>query len=726
MPADPAEPLHGDPAPGHVGGAEHLVEGGADPGEHPAGGQRGRVAGAPEPLVDRPHEVGLAGDVDHLLGRGAQVGTGAEAAGEQLHEPPEGPQQHPLVGGAVLLEQHRLAAAAGQVGEGELVGHALGEPQGVLERVLLGGVRLVPGAAAGRAEGGVVDGDDRPHPGLPVEAEHHLLVAVLGHLVEDAHIALLRSWSRRGRGGPAQRRCRVVGGGVAPPPPHDTPWGGGQSAPGPGGRIGRAAGPYPAGEVDRWTPCGTHGPSGCRPTNGPSSRPGAWTTCSGGWPSGAPCTASGWPAPGSGPAPGSASTGWPTCPSPPSRTCGTATPGACWPSPASRSSASTAPPAPAAAPPWSPTPAPTSTSGPRSAPAPSAAPAPARGPSVHNAYGYGLFTGGLGMHAGAELMGCTLVPVSGGQTQRQVTLLRDLRPEVLCCTPSYAARLGEALAEAGVATRRGVAAGRDLRGRALERGHARPDRGPAAAEGARHLRPLGDHRSRGGLRVRRGPGRPARQRGPLPGRGGRPGLGAAARAGGAGRAGLHHPDQGGHAAAALPHRRHRRPRPVGLPLRPDPGPDVQGDRAQDDMLVIRGVNVYPSEVEAVLVAERAVAPHYLLVVDRTQTMPRLVVACELAAGWSICAETEEAERDRVAAEVGGRPAGAPRPDHRGPGPARRHHPPGRARQGGPGRPAHRRPRPAARLAASGLWTAGWNRRGGMADSASRAPQVPDP
>jgi phenylacetate-CoA ligase len=73
---------------------------------------------------------------------------------------------------------------------------------------------------------------------------------------------------------------------------------------------------------------------------------------------------------------------------------------------------------------------------------------------------------------------------------------------------------------------------------------------------------------------------------------------------------------------------------------------------KDDMLVIRGVNVYPSEVEAVLVAERAVAPHYLLVVDRTQTMPSLVVACELAAGWAICEATEEAERSRVATEVG--------------------------------------------------------------------------
>jgi phenylacetate-coenzyme A ligase PaaK-like adenylate-forming protein len=72
---------------------------------------------------------------------------------------------------------------------------------------------------------------------------------------------------------------------------------------------------------------------------------------------------------------------------------------------------------------------------------------------------------------------------------------------------------------------------------------------------------------------------------------------------------------------------------------------------RDDMLVVRGVNVYPSEIEAVVVAERAVAPHYLLVVDRTEAMPKLVVACELAAGWSICAETEDAERARVASEV---------------------------------------------------------------------------
>ena len=62
---------------------------------------------------------------------------------------------------------------------------------------------------------------------------------------------------------------------------------------------------------------------------------------------------------------------------------------------------------------------------------------------LHNAYGYGLFTGGLGTHYGAEKLGMTVVPVSGGMTQRQITLILDLKPEVICCTPSYAQTLGE-------------------------------------------------------------------------------------------------------------------------------------------------------------------------------------------------------------------------------------------------------------------------------------------
>ena len=56
---------------------------------------------------------------------------------------------------------------------------------------------------------------------------------------------------------------------------------------------------------------------------------------------------------------------------------------------------------------------------------------------IHNAYGYGLFTGGLGAHYGGEKLGCTVVPVSGGMTERQVTLIRDFRPDIIMVTPSY-------------------------------------------------------------------------------------------------------------------------------------------------------------------------------------------------------------------------------------------------------------------------------------------------
>ncbi|MUM33063.1 AMP-binding protein, partial [Mycolicibacterium sp. CBMA 361] len=56
---------------------------------------------------------------------------------------------------------------------------------------------------------------------------------------------------------------------------------------------------------------------------------------------------------------------------------------------------------------------------------------------LHNAYGYGLFTGGMGAHAGAEKLGCTVVPVSGGMTERQVQLIRDFQPDIIMVTPSY-------------------------------------------------------------------------------------------------------------------------------------------------------------------------------------------------------------------------------------------------------------------------------------------------
>ncbi len=60
-----------------------------------------------------------------------------------------------------------------------------------------------------------------------------------------------------------------------------------------------------------------------------------------------------------------------------------------------------------------------------------------RGDILHNAYGYGLFTGGLGAHYGAERLGCTVVPISGGMTERQVTLIDDFKPRIIMVTPSY-------------------------------------------------------------------------------------------------------------------------------------------------------------------------------------------------------------------------------------------------------------------------------------------------
>jgi phenylacetate-CoA ligase len=70
---------------------------------------------------------------------------------------------------------------------------------------------------------------------------------------------------------------------------------------------------------------------------------------------------------------------------------------------------------------------------------------------LHNAYGYGLFTGGLGLHYGGERLGMTVVPISGGMTERQLTLIEDLRPDVIACTPSYALTLAQGFRERGVA-----------------------------------------------------------------------------------------------------------------------------------------------------------------------------------------------------------------------------------------------------------------------------------
>jgi len=73
-----------------------------------------------------------------------------------------------------------------------------------------------------------------------------------------------------------------------------------------------------------------------------------------------------------------------------------------------------------------------------------------RGDIVHNAYGYGLFTGGLGAHYGAEEIGCAVIPISGGNSKRQITIMKDFGSTVLLSTPSYALNLADTMADMGI------------------------------------------------------------------------------------------------------------------------------------------------------------------------------------------------------------------------------------------------------------------------------------
>jgi phenylacetate-CoA ligase len=247
---------------------------------------------------------------------------------------------------------------------------------------------------------------------------------------------------------------------------------------------------------------------------------------------------------------------------------------------------------------------------------------------VHNAYGYGLFTGGLGFHQGAIRLGATVVPVSGGMTSRQLTLLRDLRPDILACTPSYAIRLGEALADEGSKPADiGLSAG--LFG-------AEPWSEPMRAriQDLFGLRALDVY----GLSEVIGPGVAAECL--------------------VAQDGLHVNED--HFLAEAVHPGSGEPVPEGTPgelvfstltkqalplLRYRTG-DIAALRRgrcacgrtlirmtkvsgrSDDMIVIRGVNLYPAEVERVLLADGRVSPHYLLVVDDRAAVKELVVAVE--------------------------------------------------------------------------------------------------
>jgi phenylacetate-coenzyme A ligase PaaK-like adenylate-forming protein len=268
--------------------------------------------------------------------------------------------------------------------------------------------------------------------------------------------------------------------------------------------------------------------------------------------------------------------------------------------------------------------------------------------TVQVSYGYGLFTGGLGLHQGAELVGCTVVPASSGQSARQVALLRDLGAEILCCTPSYAARLGEVLVEEGIeagqlALRAGLF-GAEPWSEALR----------VKLEAALGLKALDLY----GLSEVIGPGVACEC---LETQSGLhvnedhflvevidPATGAPVGPGERGELVFTTLTR-----EAMPLLRYRTGDIATLNRSPCPCGRTLARMSKvlgrvDDMLVVRGVNVYPSEVEAVLLAQPGVGAQYLLVVDRTQTMAALEVVCELAGVEPAGADQVEGVRAAVA------------------------------------------------------------------------------
>jgi phenylacetate-CoA ligase len=249
------------------------------------------------------------------------------------------------------------------------------------------------------------------------------------------------------------------------------------------------------------------------------------------------------------------------------------------------------------------------------------------GDMLHVAFGYGLFTGGLGFHDGAERIGMTVVPVSSGNTARHHLLLQDFRPAGLCGTPSFVLHVAESLREHGGDPRalgvRYAMLGaepwtEELRGvverafdcRAYDVYGLSEIVGPGVA---------GECERRDGLHVCDDHFLPEIVD---------PATGAVLPPGAEGELVLTTLTK-----RALPMIRYRTGDVTRLTTEPCPcgRTSVRIARIKgrtDDMLIVKGVNLYPSEVEAALLAVTDLQPHYLLVVDRTAALARLEVQVE--------------------------------------------------------------------------------------------------
>ena len=248
---------------------------------------------------------------------------------------------------------------------------------------------------------------------------------------------------------------------------------------------------------------------------------------------------------------------------------------------------------------------------------------------VHNAYGYGLFTGGLGAHYGAEKIGAAVIPMSGGNTKRQILIMKDFGSTILCCTPSYALNIAEVMTDEGVdpaalklkcglfgaepwteGMRREIE--RKLKINALDIYGLSEVIGPGVAsecvEEKHGLHVFEDHFIAEIIDPASGRPLPFGEKGELV-------FTTLTK-------------------EAFPVLRYRT-RDISRLI---PTPCACGRTMMrmerisgrtDDMLIIRGVNVFPSQIEAVLMDIEGVEPHYQLIVSREGTLDVLEVQVEV-------------------------------------------------------------------------------------------------
>jgi phenylacetate-CoA ligase len=268
------------------------------------------------------------------------------------------------------------------------------------------------------------------------------------------------------------------------------------------------------------------------------------------------------------------------------------------------------------------------------------------GDIVHVAYGYGLFTGGLGAHYGAERLGCTVVPVSGGQTERQVQLIMDFRPDIIMVTPSYALVLAEEFERQGITPEQiplqvGIF-GAEPWGEGMR---------------AEIERKLGlDAVDIYGLSEVMGPGVANEciesKDGPVIWEDHfypeiiDPDTGAVLPDGQEGE--LVFTSLSKEAMPVIRYRTRDRTRLLPPTARSFRRMDRISGRT-DDMLILRGVNVFPTQIEEQILRDPQLSGHYLLVLTREGHLDHLEVRCELQRQLS--GRLAEAERAAIAAAL---------------------------------------------------------------------------